>query len=96
MADKFKVGDVCIVIDIKSLHYGQEVQITSERKDRCCIRQGIKIFTYLTDLDSIYFKGLKCIFEEHQLKLKTFDGEQKVFDMFESLNVTKEKVEELV
>ena len=99
MADKFKVGDVCVVIydyDDPRL-IGMEVTITSNRYLDIDAITGEQVYSYDTDLDDLdepdeYF----YCFDEYQLKLKTFDGEQKVLDMFESLNITKEKVEELV
>lgn len=93
MADKFKVGDVCIII--KCYNYpellGKEVTITELQRTRRDF--GGEWVGYGTDL---FYNGVFMQPQEHQLKLKTFDGEQKILDMFESLNVTKEKAEELV
>ena len=94
MTDKFKVGDVVILVKVKCYPelLGKELTITEPRQlIRDCY--GNKWLGYGVDL---YYDGDYRFPEEYQLKLKTFDGEQKVLDMFESLNVTKEKAEELI
>lgn len=95
MADKFKVGDICIIIgsDSSPEIIGTEVTIT-----------GASTFLYNPVQNRMWqgyptnflHKGDAIFPKEHNLRLKRKNGEQKVFDMFESLNVTKEKAEELV
>ena len=94
MADKFKVGDVVILVkaNVYPELTGMEFTIC-EPKQLCYDDYGDTWLGYGVNL---YYDGDFLYPEEHQLKLKTFDGEQKVFDMFESLNVTKDRVEELV
>ena len=95
MTDKFKVGDIVILIKCYNFPelLGKEMTITELPKLRYGVLSQQEFVGYGTDF---VYNGLLLTPEEHQLKLKTFDGEQKVFDMFESLNVTKEKAEELV
>ena len=95
MADKFKVGDICIIIGSDSFPeiIGTEVTITGVPTFLYNYVQNRMWQGYPTDL---IHKGCPIFPKEHNLRLKRKKGEQKVFDMFESLNVTKEKVEELV
>lgn len=93
MANKFKVGDVVIVV-AECKYKGLETVVIKEKETWWFLDEvGGSMEAYLTDIAE---KNGKVAFEEDDLKLKTFDGEQKVFDMFESLNVTKEKVKELI
>jgi len=85
---KFRVGDICIVISYKDVRYiGAEVTITSEKEYSACDATGEFTWNYNTDCDCLDEPDeYTMTFQEHELKLKTFGGEQKVMELFTNLD----------
>ena len=95
--DKFKVGDVCVLMKCNSMPElnGTELTITGSRYYYICNR-GFPTLGYPTDL---VHKGLKIHPEEHQLKLKRPDGEESIFNLFTTRDtslVESEKLETIL